>query len=69
MHKFVWLLCPICRNKTRTKLREDTELINFPMFCPKCKNEILIHVKDFKLLTFQSQTQKDAVPIISEISS
>ena len=23
-----WGLCPICNNKTRTKIRDDTELIN-----------------------------------------
>ncbi|EGT3648011.1 conjugal transfer protein, partial [Clostridioides difficile] len=27
----MWVLCPICNNKTRTKVREDTELINFPL--------------------------------------
>lgn len=26
-----WVLCPICNNKTRTKIRGDTELINFPL--------------------------------------
>ena len=30
-----WLLCPICGNKTRLKLREDTILENFPLYCPK----------------------------------
>lgn len=36
-----WIYCPICRNKTRTKIRKDTELINYPLFCPKCKQESL----------------------------
>ncbi|MBP7294355.1 cysteine-rich KTR domain-containing protein [Blautia faecis] len=40
-----WVLCPICNNKTRTKIRGDTELINFPLFCPKCKQETLINMK------------------------
>ena len=30
--KFV--LCPVC-NKTRTKIQEDTEMKNFPLYCPK----------------------------------
>ncbi|MEY8335510.1 cysteine-rich KTR domain-containing protein [Lachnospiraceae bacterium 47-T17] len=34
-----WLLCPACGNKTRLKIREDTELKNFPLYCPKCKQE------------------------------
>ncbi|MFR4068131.1 MAG: cysteine-rich KTR domain-containing protein, partial [Oscillospiraceae bacterium] len=29
MDKQLWVLCPICNNKTRTKVREDTELIKF----------------------------------------
>ena len=27
------------------KVRKDTELINFPLFCPKCKHETLINTK------------------------
>lgn len=42
-----WLLCPSCGSKTRVKLRQDTELKNFLLFCPKCKCEVLVSVKDF----------------------
>ena len=38
-----WILCPICNSKTRTKVREDTVLENFPLYCPKCKNEHIIN--------------------------
>ena len=41
----VWLLCPVCGNKTRLKVRHDTELINFPLDCPTCKQETLVNVK------------------------
>lgn len=44
-----WILCPICNSKTRIKIREDTELKNFPLFCPKCKKESLIEVKKLKV--------------------
>lgn len=44
-----WLLCPICNNKTRIKVREDTELKNFLLFCPKCKKDSLIEVKNLKI--------------------
>ena len=47
LHKVEWIRCPICGNKTRLKIRGDTELKNFPLFCPKCKQETLIHVKQF----------------------
>lgn len=32
-----WIRCPICKNKMRLQIREDTELKNFPLYCPKCK--------------------------------
>ena len=44
MVKIEWALCPICKNKTRLRIREDTELKNFPLYCPKCKQETLINV-------------------------
>lgn len=44
-----WLMCPRCEGKTRVKVRKDTKLINFPLFCPKCKLEVLVSVEDFKL--------------------
>ena len=40
-----WIHCPICKCKTRTKVRPDTILRNFPIFCPKCKNECLVDVE------------------------
>nr|WP_300795060.1 cysteine-rich KTR domain-containing protein [uncultured Acetatifactor sp.] len=42
--KLQWAFCPICHNKTRLKIREYTVLENFPLFCPKCKQETLINV-------------------------
>lgn len=44
-----WVHCPICGNKTRLKLRQDTVLMHFPLFCPKCKKESLIDAKNFKI--------------------
>ncbi len=46
MCKIEFLLCPVCKNKTRIKLRPDTVLENFPLFCPKCRQETLIAVKE-----------------------
>lgn len=44
-----WVICPICKNKTRVRLREDTILKNFPLFCPKCKQESLIDAERLKV--------------------
>lgn len=45
-----WLLCPKCGKKTRLKLRPDTELKNFPLYCPKCKEMTLVDVKNFSII-------------------
>lgn len=44
-----WIRCPVCGNKTRLQIREDTELKNFPLYCPKCKQESLIEAKDLRV--------------------
>lgn len=49
LNKTEWILCPICGNKTRTMIREDTELRNFPLYCPKCKKETIINAQDMKV--------------------
>lgn len=55
-----WLLCLICGNKTRDKIREDTVLKNYPLYCPKCKQETLIEVKDLQLTVIK---EPDAQPL------
>ncbi len=30
-------------------MREDTVLLNFPLYCPKCKQETLIEVQQQKI--------------------
>ncbi|MEY8484912.1 cysteine-rich KTR domain-containing protein [Lachnospiraceae bacterium 48-21] len=49
MKQTKWVLCPVCGSKTRNRIREDTVLMNFPLYCPKCKQETLIEVKDLRL--------------------
>lgn len=44
-----WVFCPVCGNKTRIKIRENTVLLNFPLFCPKCRQEQLINVQQLKV--------------------
>lgn len=53
-----WLLCPICGNKTRDKIREDTVLKNFPLFCPKCKQETIINVKQMNMTVIREPAAK-----------
>ena len=44
-----WVICPLCDSKTRMKLRQDTVLKHFPLFCPKCKRESLIDAENMKV--------------------
>lgn len=53
-----WIRCPVCENKTRLQIRADTELKNFPLYCPKCKRETLIDVKDFQIIVIKEPDAK-----------
>ena len=46
MVKTEWIICPTCGGKTRNQIREDTILKNYPLYCPKCKQENLIEVSN-----------------------
>ena len=46
----LWIRCPICGSKTRTKVYEDTVLVKFPLYCPKCKKEIRVNVVKLKMV-------------------
>lgn len=38
-------------------MREDTELKNFPLFCPKCRQEILIEITKFRITVITEPTE------------
>ena len=46
----LWIRCPFCDGKTRVKVFEDTVLINFPLYCPRCKREMVINVVKRKIV-------------------
>ena len=55
-----WILCPVCDSKTRVRIREDTVLENFPLYCPKCKHETLISARQLNISVIKepdAQTQ------------
>ena len=60
MKKTEWIRCPVCVNKTRDRIREDTVLKNYPLYCPKCKQETLIEAKNLQIIVIKepdAQTQ------------
>jgi len=58
MVKAEWIRCPVCGNKTRDRIRVDTVLINYPLFCPKCKQESLIEAKDLQITVINEPDAK-----------
>ena len=56
----VWLRCPKCGSKTRDKILPQTIMINYPLYCPKCKRELLVSVKNLSITIIKepdAQTQ------------
>lgn len=58
MNTIDWIRCPVCGNKTRGRIRQDTELKNFPLYCPKCKQESLIEIKDLHITVIKEPDAK-----------
>ena len=58
-----WILCPVCRNKTRDKIRDDTVLKNYPLYCPKCTQETLIEAKNLQIADIKEPDTLDAEPM------
>ena len=55
-----WIRCPVCGSKTRDRLREDTVLKNYPLYCPKCKQDTLVNAKELYITVIKepdAQTQ------------
>ena len=58
MRKYEWILCPICGNKTRVKICDDTVIENLPLLCPKCKQETIINVKQLNISVIKEPDTK-----------
>lgn len=56
--KTEWIRCPVCGNKTRDKIRADTVLKNYPLYCPKCKQETLINAKELHITVIKEPDAK-----------
>ncbi len=62
MKQTEWILCPVCGSKTRSRIREDTILINYPLYCPKCRQERLIEVRNLQTIVITEPDTLDAEP-------
>ena len=63
MGKVEWILCPVCGSKTRNKVRKDTVLKNYPLYCPKCRQETLIEAKKLQGTAIKELDTLDAEPM------
>ena len=45
-----WIFCPVCASKTRDRIRAETVLENYPLFCPKCKKETMVNIAKLKMV-------------------
>ncbi|TGY96159.1 conjugal transfer protein [Petralouisia muris] len=63
MKQTEWILYPVCGSKTRSRIREDTILINnYPLYCPKCRQERLIEVRNLQTIVI---TEPDTLDVES----
>ena len=53
-----WIRCPVCGSKTRDRIRKDTVLKNYPLYCPKCKQETLIEVNNWEMTVIKEPDAK-----------
>ncbi len=49
MKETEWIYCPVCGSKTRDRVRIDTILKKYPLYCPKCKQETLIEIRNLQI--------------------
>jgi hypothetical protein len=54
----MWLSSEKLMAPKRENIQADTEMKNFPVFCPKCKKETLINVKEFRITVIHEPAAK-----------
>ncbi len=67
MIKTEWIFCPVCGNKTRDRIRKDTVLKNYPLYCPKCKHETLIEAKNLQITVIKELTVLETKSLNEEL--
>ena len=58
MREECWLLCPLCGGNTRSRVRADTILFRYPLYCPKCRRETLVQVQQFHMTVLKEPDAK-----------
>ena len=58
MKNYEWIVCPDCGAETRNQISDDTVLINYPLYCPKCKQENLINIQKMQITIIKEPDAK-----------
>ena len=67
--KSVWVNCPVCHNKTKTKIYQDTLALRFPMYCPKCKKEMRVDIIRRKIYPCTKVYKYQQGPLFMQLKS
>lgn len=43
-----WVYCPRCGGKSRIKATPETVVVKLPFFCPKCKLQMTVDIRNGK---------------------
>ena len=48
-----WVYCPKCGKRIKVKIRNDTKLFHYILYCTWCKKESLINLENFEIRIVQ----------------
>ena len=48
--KDYWIPCPVCKEVSDVKVYEDTVLLKFPFYCPKCNQKSTVNENYYGIL-------------------
>lgn len=48
--KSYWVCCPKCNSRTKIKINYNSVLLKFPLYCSKCKEEIMVSIIKLKMV-------------------
>lgn len=40
-----WLICPACGKKKILRVRPDTVVRNLPVYCKRCRREVIVNIE------------------------
>lgn len=58
----LWMKCPYCNRKTKTKIIADTVLLHFPLYCPWCRKEYIVSLVKRSITV---ERYPDDIPLIN----